>query len=94
MLVNSCQFWLLGKNSRKSLQRSEQDRLRQVIADTRVAAGLSQRELSRRLDMPFTYIARIERGERMLDVIEFIDVAKALGANPVEVLAQITKPNP
>jgi ribosome-binding protein aMBF1 (putative translation factor) len=90
MLCLPCQFLSLGKNSRKSLQRKEQDKLRAVIAEARVAAGMSQRELSRRLDMPLTYVARVERGERMLDVVEFIDLVVALGQNPTEVLDRIT----
>jgi hypothetical protein len=34
-------------------------------------------------------VDKYERGERRLSVIEFIHVARALGAEPVEILRQV-----
>jgi transcriptional regulator with XRE-family HTH domain len=51
--------------------------VREVITALRERAGLSQRQLSDRLGMANTYVGRIERGERTIDVVEFLDIAHA-----------------
>jgi transcriptional regulator with XRE-family HTH domain len=53
-----------------------------VIGAARREAGLSQRDLGKRLDKPHSYVAKIESGERRLDVIEFVDLAEALRIKP------------
>ena len=62
------------------------DRLIQAIAAARTARGVSQRALSGMLGVHPLTIARLERGERSLDVIELMDIATALGMDPVELL--------
>ena len=49
----------------------------------RTESGLSQRALSRKLGLAETLVARIERGERTIDIIEFIDIAVATKIEPV-----------
>ena len=49
----------------------------------REEAGISQRELSRRLHANETLIARIERGERTVDLVEFIDIMRAVRIEPI-----------
>ncbi len=44
---------------------------------------MSQRGLSRSLQENPTFIARIERGDRTLDVVEFLDITKAVGVEPI-----------
>ena len=61
-------------------------RLRQQLCAVRRQAGITQSELATRLDRPQSYVSKFERGERRLDVIEFGDVAKALGIDPVRFL--------
>ena len=46
-------------------------------------AGLSQRGLSAALQENPTFIARIERGDRTLDVVEFLDIMRAVGVEPI-----------
>jgi len=41
-------------------------------------AGLTQQELAMRLGRPQSFVSKTERGERRLDVIEFLEVAQAL----------------
>lgn len=66
--------------------RPEQDRLIQAIQSARSKAGLSQRELSRRLGLHEMTIMRFENGERMLDVLELIDIAHTLDLSPHDLL--------
>jgi transcriptional regulator with XRE-family HTH domain len=61
-------------------------RFRELLAEERRAAGLSQAEISRRLDRPQSFVSKYERGERRLDVVEFGRVAKALQIDPLRFL--------
>jgi transcriptional regulator with XRE-family HTH domain len=56
------------------------------IAAARKAAGITQVELAERLGKPQSFVSKVERGERRLDVIEFCQVAEALGQKPAELL--------
>ena len=59
-----------------------------ALRKAREAAGISQRQLSERLQQPTNWIQRIESLERRVDVAEFIDIAKATGADPVELFRE------
>ena len=52
-------------------------------------AKLTQQQVADRLGKPQSFVAKHENGERQLDVIEFLHVAEALGAVPVEVLLNV-----
>ena len=49
----------------------------------RIDATLKQVDLATRLDRPQSFVAKYENGERRLDVIEFIEIARAIGFDPV-----------
>ena len=57
------------------------------IASARREAGLTQVELADRLGRPQSFVSKVERGERRLDVIEFCQVAEALGIEPAKLLS-------
>jgi ribosome-binding protein aMBF1 (putative translation factor) len=61
-------------------------RLREFLVEARKAANLTQSELSGRLKRPQSFVSKYERGERRLDIVEFGDVAKALGIDPIRFL--------
>ena len=73
----------------KALRSRRHRALCVALAVARKTAGLSQHELALRLKTSQTVIARIEIGERRIDVVEFIDLARALRIDPREVLAQL-----
>jgi transcriptional regulator with XRE-family HTH domain len=52
----------------------------------RKAAGLTQRELADRLHKPQSFVAKYEGGERRIDVVEFLTVCQAIGANSAKLL--------
>lgn len=66
----------------KSVFSEEYERFRQLLIKARKAANLTQTELSAKLSRPQSYVSKYERGERRLDLIEFLEVAKALQLNP------------
>ncbi len=58
------------------------------IAAVRKAADVTQVELAGRLVKPQSFVSKVERGERRLDVIEFCQVAEALGRDPARLLGE------
>jgi len=78
-----------GASPLKALRSRRHRTLCATLVTARKAAGLSQHELAKRLKTSQTVIARIEIGERRIDVIEFIDLARALRIDPREVLSQL-----
>ena len=65
----------------------EADVLMETLRKARLAAGLSQREVGKRLGFHSTIYGKIERGDRVLDVVELVAFANAVGANPLSVFA-------
>jgi transcriptional regulator with XRE-family HTH domain len=57
-----------------------------MLIESRKGAGLTQADLSQRLKRPQSFVSKYERGERRLDVVEFGNVAKALGIDPLRFL--------
>lgn len=74
----------LGRRMQKSLKSPEYDRLIATLVALRHTAEVRQQALAKKLGKPQSFIAKYEGGERRLDVIEFIAIARALGADPVK----------
>lgn len=53
------------------------------IIAARRSAGLTQDEVAKRLERPQSFVAKYEGGERRLDVVEFIALARALEQDPL-----------
>ena len=73
----------------KSVFSEQYERFKQLLIEARKKAGLTQVELAERLSRPQSYVSKYERGERRLDVIEFLNVAEEIGIEPVEFLRQL-----
>src|ERR1700733_15453771 len=69
---------------RKSLKSPEYERLIATLVAVRHASGVRQQALAKRLGRPQSFIAKYEGGERRIDLIEFIAIVRALGADPVK----------
>lgn len=62
--------------------------LLRLLRQLRDEAGLTQVELGRKLGNTQTFISKIERGERRMDVVEFAEFCDALGVDPINALAR------
>ena len=62
-----------------------------ALIKARKDRGINQAELARRLQRPQSFISKIERGERRLDLIETVIVARALGLDEAEFIASIVR---
>lgn len=58
------------------------------IASARKAAGVTQVELAARLGKSQSFVSKVERGERRIDVIEFCQIAEGLGRDPAKLLQE------
>ena len=65
--------------------------LRQMLVAIRKAAGLSQRDLASRLKRERSFVARVEQGERRVDVVELLWICQACGADPRTVLKPVLR---
>jgi transcriptional regulator with XRE-family HTH domain len=73
----------------KSLFTRGYGRFRALLISARKKAGLTQVGLASKLSRPQSFVSKYERGERRLDVIEFLEVARALDLDPVDVIRQL-----
>lgn len=83
------QFGRMPSQNVGSLRSPENDVLLQVLRDARTAARISQEDLSIRLGQSITFMVKIERGTRRLDVVEFIRIARELDIAPDELLRTV-----
>ena len=59
------------------------------LVELRKQSGMTQSQLAKKLNKPQSFVAKYEGGERRLDVIEFVDVVKALGGSPEAIITDI-----
>lgn len=68
----------------KSLQSADYARLIAMLVAVRRDAGIRQQALAKKLGRPQSFVAKYEGCERRLDVVEFVTIVRALGADPVK----------
>lgn len=59
------------------------------MIEARKSADLTQAELATRLSRPQSFVSKYERGERRLDVVEFLEVARELGMDAVTFIKKL-----
>jgi transcriptional regulator with XRE-family HTH domain len=57
-----------------------------LLVARRKSAGLTQTAVAKRLGKPPSYVAKYELGDRRLDVLEYLDIAAAIGFDACEVI--------
>lgn len=75
----------------KSLFTRKHTQLRKLLTKARKDAKMTQTELAVRLHRRQAYVSRIERGERRIDVVEFLELAHALGINAGHFIAEFER---
>ena len=70
---------------RKSVHTRQYQVFVEQLAEARKAAGLTQQQLADKLGRPQSFVAKYENGERRLDVVEFLGIAKLLKADPHQI---------
>lgn len=60
-----------------------------ILVALREDKGLSQHQLAKKLKKPQSFVSKYERGERRLDIIEFLDIVKVLKADPHDIIDEL-----
>lgn len=78
---------------KKTLREQRYAALTSLLRDKRKKAGMTQAELAKKLRRPQSYVSKYERGDRRLDMIEFLEIAQVIGFDINEFLQKlVSKP--
>lgn len=71
----------------KTIRSSGHEALRDALIAARKSAGLTQADLAARLKCHQSFVARVESGERRIDVVELVVLARAMDTDATDLLA-------
>jgi transcriptional regulator with XRE-family HTH domain len=71
----------------RSIHTQEHLALCQLLIATRKSGELTQHDVAQRIGRPQSFVAKYEGGERRVDVVEFVSIARALNQDPVKLFA-------
>ncbi|WP_390845268.1 helix-turn-helix domain-containing protein [Anatilimnocola floriformis] len=74
----------------KSTHTNDYRKLRAALVEVRTAAGLTQRELATILRVQPSWVAKVETGERRIDVLEFCWYVRACNGDPAATIAEFS----
>lgn len=61
----------------------------ELLVEARINADVTQQQLADRLKKPQSFVAKYEGGERRLDLIELLAIARALDFDPIKMVREI-----
>ncbi|MCY3022748.1 MAG: helix-turn-helix transcriptional regulator [Planctomycetota bacterium] len=73
----------------KSIYTPQQERLQALLRQVRVAAGLRQVDMAKRLGRPQSYVSKYEAGERRLDLLEIRQICAAAGISLTDFVSRL-----
>ena len=73
----------------KSVFSDQYTLMLKALVSARTACGLTQAELAEQLRKPQSFVSKYERGERRLDVIELIEIARHLDLDPHSIIDEV-----
>jgi transcriptional regulator with XRE-family HTH domain len=81
----------VGKLVVKTLGTERHKALIALLIEKREAAGLTQSDLAAKLGEYQSFVARLESGQRRVDVVEFLELAEILGFDAASAVKRIQK---
>ena len=75
----------------KSLHSPQHKAFCDLLIAARRKAGLTQQVVAKRLKRPQSFVAKVEGGERRLDILEFLDFSRAIEADPLKIVRALLK---
>ena len=66
----------------KTIHSKAYQELRQWLVQMRHEKQLTQRQLAELLDVPYSWVGKVELGERRLDIIEYVRLCGVLEIDP------------
>lgn len=76
---------------RKSIYSAEYGAVCAALREVRARAGLTQRGLAARLKVSPSWVAKVEMGERRVDVVEFVRFVRACGGDVGMVMGEVAR---
>ncbi|MBW7909507.1 MAG: helix-turn-helix transcriptional regulator [Kiritimatiellae bacterium] len=80
-----------GSGLGKTLGSKRHKALIDLLIERREAAGMTQADLADRLGEYQSFVARLESGQRRIDVVEFLNIAEVLGFDPTKAITTLKK---
>ncbi|HGY4335313.1 helix-turn-helix domain-containing protein [Klebsiella aerogenes] len=74
-----------------SIYSDEYQLVIKILRSARIDKGITQTQLAESLGKPQSFVAKVENGERRLDVIEFATIARLLSLDPAVILNAVMK---
>ena len=75
----------------KTIFGGEHRHLVAVLVEARQASGLTQAELAARVGKDQSCVSIIERGQRRVDVLEFVALARAMNTDPTQLFERLAR---
>lgn len=75
----------------RTVSSSRHHALVKLIVEERKKAGLTQPDVARKLRRNQSIVATMESGQRRIDVVEFLELAEAIGFDPRKAIARLQK---
>jgi transcriptional regulator with XRE-family HTH domain len=63
----------------------------ELLYRLRINAGITQSQLAKVLNVPQSFVSKVETGERRINIIELNEICKALGSNIIEFVTVLEK---
>ena len=82
---------LRARGIKKSLRSPSHLAFCELMVRARESAELTQKDLAKRLRKHQSFVAKYEGGERRIDVVEFLAITRAIGADAVGILKALRK---
>jgi transcriptional regulator with XRE-family HTH domain len=73
----------------KSIYSKQGQKLREALRKAREDAKLTQQQLADKLGKPQSFVAKYEGGERRLDMVELVEIAKHIQLNLSQFLKKL-----
>ncbi|WP_349363740.1 MAG: helix-turn-helix transcriptional regulator [Roseitalea porphyridii] len=73
----------------KTLGSERHKALIRLLIEAREKAGLTQTELAEKIGEYQSFVARLESGQRRVDVVEFLELAEVLGFDASSVINEL-----
>lgn len=68
--------------------KTDYNKLLELLYQARSSQGLRQSDLAKLMDMPQSFISKIESGERQLDIMTFLELCESLQVDPIELFTK------
>ena len=74
-----------------SVYSEEYQRVINALKKARKEKGITQAQLAEALGKPQSFIAKVENGERRLDVVEFVHLARLVGVDVQGIIGSMNR---